>query len=107
MSSITSQETEQLKKSISIAVSDNLKDRAFDKNIRIDANTVRNVITEYILQKYPYDPSDINRHEWFYQCLGRAVAIVQGWNQNCAHEVKDHATTEESLMAYIQKTYGR
>ena len=47
-----------------------------------------------------------NRYEWYYIFLGKAVSIVQGWKMNCSQHLKSFDDTYESIVTYIEQTYG-
>ena len=78
-----------------------------DKYHRIDLDGAVDVITTFIFADLDEDTiTENNRFEIFYEFLGKAAAIAQGWKQNGAEEIALPSETEENLRSYIKRTYG-
>lgn len=74
----------------------------------IDIRKAAEEILNYVFQGV--DPAaatrDTERYSWYYELLGRSIAIAQGWKENYADEVKASTETIKNIRKYIKNTYG-
>ncbi len=70
----------------------------------VDVDTVIEITLSIVLKNWKEHEND--RYEAFYNALGKATAICQGWKQNEALDLKSASETSVSLTNYIEKTYG-
>lgn len=96
---------QEFRKGIDQAVRDLFSDK--DKYHYLDIDVVANTVTDFVLTRENLAGiNEANQYEAYYQVLGKAVAITQGWKLNSAAEVKLPSQTENNLKDYMQKTYG-
>ena len=63
------------------------------------------VIKKFVI-KDGVTTSENDRYEVYYQLLGKAVAITQGWLINFAQDIKKWEDTQASIEKYITQTYS-
>jgi hypothetical protein len=95
---------EELQVQISDAVKDALRPQDGVANT-FDVDVVVSEIIRFVFRRKP-DVTPNNRYEWYYILLGKAVSIASGWRQNCSSNVGRLAETHDSIVAYIENTYG-
>ncbi len=76
-----------------------------DKYHRIDIEELSTIVVNYVFDSSPAI-NDANRYQAYYQLLGKAIAIAQGWKQNCSETIKLPSQTQNSIENYIINTYG-
>ncbi|MFT5169803.1 MAG: hypothetical protein ACI9F2_000175 [Lysobacterales bacterium] len=73
----------------------------------VDVDIITEIVLGFVLgDDVENNVNDDNRYECYYQLLGKAVAIVQGWKDNCVTSITLPSQTEKSLTEYIENTYG-
>ena len=78
-----------------------------DKYHTIDLEVASEVIITFIFANFDEDTiTEDNRFEIYYEFLGKAAAIAQGWKQNGADKINLPSQTEQNLRSYIKGTYG-
>jgi len=98
-----SRDLEEWKSNMERAVEDQLGSVPGDR-IEIQS-AVREIISYVFHNVDPLRAMEENeRYAWYYELLGRSIAIAQGWKDNRDEIGKDALS---SVQFYIEKTYGR
>lgn len=92
------------KQQLLIAVQDVLR-TPLDSAAKMDVHGAALLITQYVFYDQ-IEPGDATRYDWYYMLLGKAITIAQGWKQNFAGALNMPSETRESLIDYIDSTYG-
>jgi hypothetical protein len=71
-----------------------------------DENVVAEEIINFLFISRP-TIHDGNRYEWMHQLSGKASLIAQGWKLNYGKNIEFYEQTQESILSYLEKTYGR
>lgn len=91
--------------SITQAVRDLFSDK--DRYHVIDLDSLSRIILDFVLNGEDLSTvTEMNRFEFHYRLLGKAVAVAQGWKINCVGEVGIPSETSRSITRYINNTYG-
>ena len=96
------QETKSIKNHIDMALEDILQDQY--RNIQL--KEAKRLILDYVFQYADPEPDGNRRYEWYYQLMGKAVAIAQGWKLNSLNALTDPDDTLGNLRSYVKGTYG-
>jgi len=94
---------EKTKTDISTSIRDLFGEK--DRYFRIDLDVLTTEISDYVF-KTGGESNEANRYEIYYQLLGKAVAIAQGWKHNCSETVELPSQTQASIKDYLANTYG-
>lgn len=92
------------KQQILSAVEDVLR-TPLDSAAKMDVRGAATIISQYVFHDQ-IEPCDATRYEWHYMLLGKAITIAQAWKQNFAGALNRPSETRESLITYIDNTYG-
>ena len=92
------------KRQILCAVEDVLR-TPLDSAAKMDVHGAASLITQYVFHDQT-EPGDAMRYDWHYMLLGKSITIAQAWKQNFAGALNNPGETRESLIAYIDNTYG-
>ena len=76
-----------------------------DSAAKMDVNGAAKLITTYVFHDQG-EPPDGRRYEWYYMLLGKAISIAQAWKQNFAGSLNMPSETRNSIIGYIDNTYG-
>ncbi|MGE0268667.1 MAG: hypothetical protein AB7S78_09475 [Candidatus Omnitrophota bacterium] len=91
--------------SITQAVKDLFSNK--DRYHVVDLESLSRIILDFALAGEDLSTvTEMNRFEFHYRLLGKAVAVAQGWKINCVEEVKMPSQTAQSITQYINNTYG-
>ena len=75
------------------------------KRMYFNEQIVANEILIYVFRDRP-TITDSNRYEWMHQLNAKVSIIAQGWKLNYAKDVAHSDDTFDSIVDYIEMTYG-
>ena len=89
-----------LKETISNILSSDSDERTY-----FNEQVIADEILIYVFRDRPII-SDSNRYEWMHQLNAKVSIISQGWKLNCGNDVAHSDETFDSIVDYIEMTYG-
>ena len=70
-----------------------------------DKQAIADEIMLYAFRNHP-TITDSNRYEWMHQLSAKVSIVAQGWKLNYASSIAHREDTLDSIVSYIERTYG-